>query len=175
MPIYYAPNERSAQIKKMLPVVPYIIAFFSLLLIGQIAVQFMSVKQLKKDSGVITDMGIRVISWSHSRGSNHDNPNYGLLIHLDNGHMYKIENTAYMNKLDTVLHEGNAVAIYHPTIMLKILSAGFCHNVSQLERGNEVLYSFEDEKKDGYVLMVLFAGMAGVLYWYYSFQRKYAI
>jgi hypothetical protein len=175
MPIYYAPGERAAQIKKMLPIIPYIVAFFSLLLVGQIIVQFINIKQLNKDSGVITDIGIRIISWGHSKSSNHNYPNYGLVIRLNNYHLYNIENAAYMNKLDTVLHKGNVVTIYHPTAILKVLSAGFCHNVSQLERGKEVLYSFDVQKKDGYILMVLFAAMAGVFYWYYSFQRKYVV
>jgi hypothetical protein len=152
---------------------PFLIVFFLFLIVGQLITQFITVDQLNKVSGNITDIETKITSWSHTRGSSHDTPNYSLVITLDNSQTFKIQDYRYRAILGKILQKGDYVIIYYPTTTLKILSAGFADDVSQLKRGSQVLYSWKDQQQETWFLIATFAGLVVFFYWMRRYFQSY--
>jgi hypothetical protein len=153
--------------------VPFIIGLLALVLVGQLATMFISVNQLNKVSGHIVDVETRIVSWTHHKGSFHDTPDYALVITLDNLHSYNVQETKTRFRLSSTLKNGDYVVIYYPTSTLKILSAGFARDVSQVERGNEVLYSWKEQQNDEWFIVGLLVAAIGFFYWMIRYLRDY--
>lgn len=170
-------NNRAAQKKQLLVLFPYIIAFFSVLLVAQIIIQFISVDQLNKESGRILDLQTKITGHYRQRSvaTSTYKPMYALVIGLDDLNSYNIENTADRKMLGDILHKGDSVTIYSPTALIKVLSTGFFHPVSQIEQNGHVVYSFDEVKKENYVIISLYTGFILLLYFTWRFQKKYAI
>jgi hypothetical protein len=152
---------------------PFLIVFFLFLIVGQLITQFITVNQLNKVSGSITDIETKITSWSHNRGSSHNTPNYSLVITLDNSQTFKIQDDRYRTTLGKVLQKDDYIIIYYPTTTLKILSAGFARDVSQLERGNQVLYSWKDQQQETWFLIAIFTGVIIFFYWMKGYLESY--
>ena len=170
-------NKRAAQKKQFLFLLPYIIVFFSLLLAGQIIVQFINVNQLNKESGKILDLQTKITGYRRQKsvlGSTYK-PMYSLVIGLDDLNSYNIENELDRKILGDVLHQGDSVTIYSPTTLIKVLSTGFFHLVSQIEQNGHVVYSLDKVKKENYVIIGLYTGFILLLFFTWRFQKKYAI
>jgi len=153
---------------------PFLIGFFSLLLIGQFYIQFMSVKQLNKVSGKILDLQTMVTGHLDNRGivGRSHRPIYSLAIGLDNLNTYYVEGDTVRQHMQEILHRGDTVTIYYPTTTLKILSVGFFHPVNQVERNGSILYSFQDQKKDSYVIMGFFIAIITLVLLVWNYQRR---
>jgi hypothetical protein len=170
-------NKRAAQRKQFVFLLPYIIAFFSLLLVGQIIIQFTTVNQFKKESGRILDLQTKITGYRRQKsvlGSTYK-PMYSLVIGLDDLNSYNVENEADRKMLGGILHKGDSVTIYSPTTLIKVLSTGFFHPVSQIEQNGHVVYSFDEVKKENYVIIGLYTGFILLLFFTWRFQKKYAI
>ena len=163
MPIYYKDSlaVRKASAKYVLP---YVIGIFTSLLIGQIAGEFFTVKQLNKVSGKITNLETKAVSMSGRRGRFSNRLNYALIITLNNNIPYYIEDDSARKELTILLHKGDDITIYYPTILFKILNAGFVHSVNQIERNGQVVYSFDKQKEMNYAVIFVFALFIGVFY-----------
>jgi hypothetical protein len=166
---YTTPDQKYRNAKYILP---FVIGFFFLLSAGQIIGQFFKVDQLNKVSGKISDLQTRIRSYS-KQSSGHK-PNYVLAI-IVNGKNYDVEDTAARSELSGLLHVDDEVTIYYPTVFYKILCSGFVHSVNQVELGTQIVYSFDDQKKQAYLLIIGFA-VAGCVFWAvrYSMLRAYS-
>ncbi|MEO6524864.1 MAG: hypothetical protein ABIN91_24475 [Mucilaginibacter sp.] len=154
---YTTPDQKYRNAKYILP---FVIGFFFLLSAGQIIGQFVKVDQLDKVTGKISELQTRIRSYS-KQSSGH-RPNYVLAI-IVNGKNYDVEDTAARSKLSRLLHVDDEVTIYYPSVLYKILCSGFVHSVNQVELGNEVVYSFNEQKKQAYLLIIGFA-IAGCIF-----------
>ena len=149
-------------------ILPFIIGGLYLLSVGQILAQFVSVSQLNKESGQITYIETKIISYSHQRYGGRT-PNYGLVITLNSGNYYNIENTGARAKLGTLLHIGDQVTIYYPTTLYKILTAGFTNAVNQVELGNQIVYNFDEQKQTDFWLVGAFIAFGSGFWWLRSY------
>jgi hypothetical protein len=166
--MYQPYNDRSAIHQATAKyILPYVIGFFVLMLVGQLIGQLFTVKQLNKVSGKIVDLQTKLTYVSTARTGNRRS--YALFVTLNNGSVRSIQDEAAQEKLDTLLHVGNDVTIYYPTLLYKILSTGFVHDVNQLELGNQVVYNFDEQKKENWVL-VGFSTVAAVVF--YALRRS---
>ena len=152
---------------------PVIIGFLGIVLIGQLITMFITVDKLNKVSGNVVDIETNIVGYTHHRFDTHDEPNYALVITLDNMHSYNIQETNIRYRLSTILKKGDYITIYYPTTKLKILSVGFARDVSQLERGNEVLYSWKDQQNEEWFIVGLVVVAIGVFYWMIGYLRDY--
>lgn len=144
--------------------VPVLIFFLACVLVGQLLSMLVPLSDLGKVSGHIVDMDTKVVSWSHSRFSSHDDPNYALFINLDNNQSYDIQNNIERKKLTAELKAGDFVTIYYPTEALKIMSAGMLEDVSQLERGRQILYSWKEQQNEVWFLVAMLVAAIVVFY-----------
>jgi hypothetical protein len=156
MYVYTPPEQKYTNAKYLFP---YIIGFFFLLCLLQIIGQFISVDQLNKASGKIAGIKTKIISYNKGH-----NPNYALVITLNDGQRYGITDESTRLKLAGLLKVGDQVTIYYPTTFYKILCAGFAHDVNQIELGKQVVYRFEEQKKQSYLLIGMFA-VFGCVFW----------
>jgi hypothetical protein len=165
--MYASYNDKSATHKATAKyILPYVIGIFLLLMVGQIAGTFFTAKQLNKVSGKVVDLQTQIIGQIRHRGIvSTYTPDYALTITLDNGTAYYMQDAdSTRQKLSTLLHSGDDVTIYTPTMLLKILNAGFVHDVSQVELGNQIVYNFDDQKKGNWVLAGICAVAAGIFF-----------
>ncbi|WP_158995465.1 hypothetical protein [Mucilaginibacter sp. L196] len=153
--------------------VPFIVCFLGIVLIGQLLSMFVTVDQLDKVSGNIVNVETNIIGYTHHRFDAHDSPNYALVITLDNMQSYKIQEEKTRFRLGSILKNGDYVSIYYPTTMLKILSAGLARDVSQVERGNEVLYSWKDQQNEEWFIVGFLIVAISFFYWSIKYFRNY--
>lgn len=148
---------------------PYIIAFLSLALIGQVIIQFWTVDNLNKVQGKIVNMQTRITGWRHQKFGK-DTPDYSLVITLDNSHSYYITATTARENIVAVLRRGDSITIYYPTQLFKILSTGLYHQVTQVEYKGMILWSLDEQKQLNWVIMFFMAVLitlcsAGIRSW----------
>ena len=158
---YYLPYQKFGR-KYLLPA--FMVLLFVLML-GQLALELLSVKQLNKVSGTITGLQKeKIINDDNAK----DTSRFSLAITLNNNARYTIENADYASKLNSELKPGEEVTIYYPTQLIDILSATFAESVSQVEAGGQVLYSFESQKQDNWYIIGFC--VVGILF-FYGFYR----
>jgi len=102
---------------------------------------------------------------AHNRGSFHDSPDFALVIALDNGMNYNVEEESARVKLSAILGEGDHVIIYYPTEILRILSVGYARDVSQVERNSQVLYSWKEQQTEEWFVVGMLAVVMALFYW----------
>jgi hypothetical protein len=144
----YTPPETKYRNAKY--IMPYVIGFFFLICFLQIVAQFITVDQLNKVSGKLTNMQTVLRSY----GRRHT-PNYALVLTLDNGHEYDITDINAQEHLKQLLHVNEQVTIYYPTTLYKVLSTGFALPVSQVQVEEGVLYEFWGQKQQARLLIVM--------------------
>ena len=153
--------------------VPAIICFLGVVLIGQLVSMFITVDQLNKVSGKIVNIETNIIEYTHHRFDAHDSPDYALVITLDNMQSYNIQETKVRFRLSSILKKGDYVTIYYPTSTLKILSAGFARDVSQIEKGKAVLYSWKDQQNEEWIIVGFLVLAIGFFYWMIGYLQDY--
>jgi hypothetical protein len=144
--------------------VPLLLWFLGLVLVGQLVFIFMPLKQNNEASGNIVALKIGILSYTSARFSNHSTPNYGLLITLDNGVTYDIENKSISYKVNASLKVGDYVVIYYPTKTINILSGGLASDISQLQKGNQVLYGWKEQQRQEWLVVLFILVSMGLFY-----------
>ena len=162
---YYLPYQKFGR-KYLLPL--FMLLLF-LLMLGQLSLEFFSIKQLNKVSGKITGLRReRIVNDNNTS----DTSEFSLIITLNGTADYKIENEVYAAKLNNALKTGDEITVYYPTQLVNILSATFAESVSQIEANGQVLYSFESQKKDNwYIIGVCIVGIL-IFYGFYRFLKR---
>jgi hypothetical protein len=153
--------------------IPALLVFLTCVLIGQFLSMLVPLSDLNKVSGHIVGMDTQITSWSRARYSNHSTPNYALFIHLDNSQSYDIQDEITRGRLGLLLKQGDDVTIYYPTTALKIVSAGFVRDVSQLERRGQVLYSWKEQQNGVWFIIGMLALAIVAFYWLKGYLRDY--
>ncbi len=152
--------------------VPFIVFFLSCVLVGQLITIVFPLNKLNKVSGQIVNMGTVITSWSHTRYSNHRTPNYALAITLDNMQYYNIQDGNTRAYLGSTLKYGDYITIYYPTPTLKIIGAGLLRDVSQVEIGGKVLYSWKTQQNDEWFIVGILVVLIASSYWLIGFLRN---
>jgi hypothetical protein len=153
---------------------PFLIALLCTTVIGLLATQFITISQLNEASGKVVNIERRVKSRSHNRtisGGAYTN-NYALYVKLDNGQTFDIQDNTIFQQIEATVHKGDDLTVYYPTTVLKILSAGFARDVSEIDRGRQVLYSWKGQQKDNWFLISFFAALIAVFYWFMRYLRN---
>jgi len=140
-------------------ILPVVVLIFGLLFMGQVIVQFLSVGQLYKVQGRLVNMETKITSYTHHRGQRGSTPDYSLILTLDNSHSYYIQYIPLMHKLDTALHVNDNITLYCSTKLIKAISLNLIADAPQIEQGNKVLFSFDEEKHRALVLVAVFGMM----------------
>ena len=165
----YLPRRKFSA-KYVLPVIIFVFAYG---LLGQVITLLTPLQYLGKASGSIADIQTKVISWSRGRYSTHSTPNYALAITLDNEQTYNIQEEAARIKLGPALKSGDHITIYYPTLTQKILTAAIIRDVSQVEKGGTILYSWDQQRKEGWLLIPFFVLAISVFSWLRKYQLNY--
>jgi hypothetical protein len=152
--------------------VPFLIFFLSCVLVGQLITIIVPLNKLNKVSGQIVNMRTVINSWSRARFANHSTPNYALAITLDNMHSYNIQDENARAYLGSTLKDGDYITIYYPTHTLKIIGAGLVRDVSQVEFGDKVLYSWKGQQNEEWFIVVLLLVAIATFYWLIGFLRN---
>lgn len=153
--------------------IPFLLIFLCCVLIGQILSMVVPLSRLNRAQGIIVNIETKIVSWHHSKGSFHEIPDYALVISLSNGRDYKIQDSKTMVKLNSTLKSGDNVIIYYPTKVLKILTAGFARDVSQVERGSTVLYSWKEQQTEEWFIVGIVVLFMALLYWLKRYLNDY--
>ena len=144
-------------------IIPILLWILGLVLVGQVAFILTPLNQNNKVSGNIQALNIGIISYSTHKYSK-ATPDYGLLITLDNGVTYKIQDQTVIYDLHTSLKLGDRILIYYPTTTLLVLSAGLARDVSQVQRDNQVLYSWQGQQNEEWFIVGLLLLAIGLFY-----------
>jgi hypothetical protein len=153
---------------------PLLIALLCIVLIGLLITQFIPVDELNKVSGKVVTIERRVSSRSHNRtisGGAYTN-NYALYVKLNNGQTYDIQDNNIFQQFEATVHKGDYLTIYYPTSTLRILSAGFARDVSEIDSSNQVLYSWKDQQKDNWFLIGFLAVVIALFYGFMHYLRN---
>jgi len=150
--------------------VPVLLWVLGLVLFGQVVFILMPLSQNNKVSGSVQALNISIISYTTHKYTK-ATPDYGLLITLDNGITYKIQEHTVIYDLNASLKLGDPIIIYYPTTILRVISAGLARDVSQVQRGNQVLYSWQRQQNEewfvvGFLLLAM--GLFYGLKWYFD-------
>jgi hypothetical protein len=151
---------------------PFVIFLLSCVVVGQLITMLVPLNKLNKVSGHIVNMETVITSWNYSRATNHSTPNYALAIILDNTQSYNIQETNARTYLGSTLKNGDYVTIYYPTPALKIIGASFLRDVSQVELGSNVLYSWKGQQNDDWFMVVFLLVAIAFFYWLIGFLRN---
>jgi hypothetical protein len=151
---------------------PFLVFFLFCVLVGQLITMVIPLNQLNKVSGHIVNMGTVITSWSHSRYSNRSTPNYALAITLDNTQSYNIQDENTRANISSTLKNGDYIIIYYPTLTLNIISAGLARDVSQVEFGGKVLYSWKEQQNEEWFIVGLLVVAIVVFYWLIGYLRN---
>jgi hypothetical protein len=147
-------------------ILPYLMGLIALLIIGELAGQFFTLDQLQKTSGTITDVRTAVVSHTRNRTVAPSRANYALIVTLNNGSSYAMQDTTARTTLAPILHAGDNVTIYYPSLLYTIVNTGLVKPVEQLELDKKVVYSFDDEKKGNYVIIGFLTALLVVTYFW---------
>ena len=153
-------------------IVPVLVSFLGCVLVGQLILMTVPLTALNKVSGRISRLDTVIISYTHHKYSG-STPNYGLAITLSNNQSFRIQEIDGMADLDGVLKKGDFVTIYYPPLLLKIVSATLARDVSQVERGGQVLYSWKRQQSRGWYFVVFLAVITGLFYWMMVYIRNF--
>lgn len=143
--------------------VPVLLWVLGLVLVGQVIFILMPLSQNNRVSGNIQALNISIISYSTHRYTK-ATPNYGLLITLDNGITYDIQDHTVIYNLDASLKLGDHIIIYYPNTTLRVLSAGLARDVSQVQRGEQVLYSWKEQQHEEWFVVGFLLLAMGLFY-----------
>ncbi len=113
-----------------------------------------------------------ITSWSRTRFASHGTPNYALAITLDNMQPYDIQDQNTRTYLGSTLKDGDYITIYYPTLTLKVIGAGFVRDVSQVEFGGKVLYSWKGQQNQEWFIVILLLVAIATFYWLIGFLRN---
>lgn len=145
------------------------LAIFSLglILLGELTAQVFSIRQLNKVTGKIIKIEARVTSYSSGSSFRlrRGQPNYSLVITLDNHQYYDFDLSDDEWQIQDILHNDSVVTIYYPTVLYDLLSLNileFGHKGSQLEYKGHVLYRFNQQKRDSWLFTGLIAALIAV-------------
>lgn len=147
-------------------IIPYLMGLIVLLIAGEVAGQFFTLNQLQKTSGTITDIRTAVVGHTNGRAGMKNRANYALILTLDNGSTYVVEDTVARTKLEPILHAGNNITIYYPSLLYTIVNTGFVKPIEQLELDKKVIYSFDDEKEGNYVIIGFLTALLVITYFW---------
>jgi hypothetical protein len=143
---------------------PCLIFCLGIILLGQLIMIVEPLSQLNKASGRITDLTTRVLFYKTAKFSSQSTPTYGLVITLDNSHSYDIQDQSTMIRLEATLKLGDDIVIYYPTRAITIISAGLVEDVSQVERGSQTLYSWQEQKNEEWIIVGFLILAMGLFY-----------
>lgn len=144
---------------------PGLMCLIAILIIGQLLTEMFTLGQLNKITGVVTGT-TKIKEEEHDYSK--ETAGFSLNIVLDNSNSFVVENYDQARKLNEILTKGSVITIYYPTMLLKILSAGFTDQINQLEYGNNIFITFKSQKGDNrYFAGFLFIG----LLFFYGFYR----
>jgi hypothetical protein len=153
--------------------VPFLMFFLSCVLVGQLITIVVPLNKLNKVSGQIVNMGTVITSWSWSRGFvGHSTPNYALAITLDNMQSYNIQDKNVRAYFGSTLKNGDYITIYYPNLTLKIIGAGLIRDVSQVEFGGKILYSWKGQQNDEWFIVGILVVLIALSYWLIGFLRN---
>ncbi|HEY4323274.1 MAG TPA: hypothetical protein VGN20_04790 [Mucilaginibacter sp.] len=154
-------------------IMPALIFLLSCVVVGQLITIFIPLNQLNKTSRTIISKQTEIISRSHARFSQQGTPNYALVITLSDMSSYNVQEKNGRAELGATLKNGDYVTIYYPTSTVKILSFGLVQDVSQVERGGQVLYSWKQQQNETWFLVVVFLVLIAFFYWTMGYMRDY--
>jgi len=172
MPSTFSDDQANTPKDKRTYIAPVLVGFLGCVLVGQIILMVVPLTALNKVSGRITRLDTVIISYTHHKFSG-STPNYGLAITLNNSQSFKIQEIDGLSDLDGVLKKGDYVTIYYPPLLLKIVSATLARDVSQVERGGQVLYSWKGQQSRGWYFVVFLAVITGLFYWMMVYIRNF--
>lgn len=156
----------------------YIIYLFiillSLVLLGQIAAQLFPIRQLNRVEGRLIAKEFKVMGYTSGTRWGGGSPIYSLVLKLDNKQDYNVELNSSNGDMDSFLKIGDKITLYCPSTLYQIVSLDgldFVSHVSQVDLNNNVLYSFEDQKRAAWKFIALLT--LGILLFFYFLNDWY--
>ena len=149
-----------------------ILGFLCCVLAGQVIMMMIPLSALNKVSGRITSIDTIIISYTHHKYSG-SSPDYAPVIRLSTHQSFPIQEIDAQASLYGVLKKGDYVTIYYPTTTLRIVSATLARDISQIERGGQVLYSWKGQQTGSWYVLVMLAVSIAFFYWISWYIRNY--
>jgi hypothetical protein len=148
----------------------FFIVLFCILLAGQIIIHFYDKGNFEKVFGTINTIEYKVTSYSEGGTWKKGQPNYSVVMSLNNGRTYEadLHDGNWLNEYE--LKRGDQVTIYHPSKFYNLLSLNFldfgCNRISELDFSNQVFYKLNYNQGNIFIIYLITAiiGFGWLLY-----------